>query len=58
VDTAVGEGQALLVFTHVTSFFIGVRECFAFQGWLLCRQKPNVLARAVAFFVCRPMVWQ
>jgi hypothetical protein len=26
---------ALLVFTHVTLIFIGVCECFAFEGWFV-----------------------
>src|SRR5690554_3862403 len=53
---SVGKKQLFWFFTHVTSIFIGVRDCFAFQRWSReqsgCRQKPNVLfVRWV--FVCR-----
>src|SRR5690554_7599594 len=53
VLSSVGKKQLFWFFTHVTSIFIGVRECFAFQRWLSCRQRPNVLFVRLAF-VCSP----
>src|SRR5690554_618366 len=46
---SVGKKQLFWFFTHVTSIFIGVRECFAFQRWLCVSAKTKCAVCVVGF---------